>query len=167
MHNWMQVQFWFRCGEELSEFRNQQVRQYFAHGLKRIRCYIKRAFYLYEPSPHCFLALELVNLSHYQEVIRLWDRLPRPSFIKPPIYAIKTWEEDNGEDFLNVMSALCLALLTGQLNGKMLTRPHKNYIRWNHLVHCMMDMAYGSREAERMLYHKHLDWYGPLPRRRT
>lgn len=114
------------------------------------RPYIKRKFYLYEPNPHCFLAIELTDKKYSQKIRGIvLDCIQNYSFIKSAELSKEyTTDADNGEDFLIILDAFTDAYLLHRKS------------KLTHIIHCCMEFIHQSRDKELFFYQKMLALYG-------
>lgn len=162
---WRHIDFWFYpgCSNDADRYLNPDQQHRFelfvANILTALKPLIRRSFYLYEPQPHTFLAIETRRI--YLPIIKIalfFFRLSRPLFIEG-VYLksqhIPKLENDggNGEGFLNVMSAM---------NNYYL---FKKDCKLTHLVHCLLEFQMQSRDKEIEFYKKMLELYTPKKKR--
>jgi hypothetical protein len=118
--------------------------------INSMRPYIDRKFYLYENEPHCFLAFDLIdegNLSRIEKIVL--DNSLVFSFIESAqLHGGDTKDEENGEDFLNILNAFTEAYLF-QRKSKL-----------THIIHCCMEFIHQSRNSELQFYKTMFLMYG-------
>lgn len=156
---WIHVDFYFNTeykdkrgtyDKYLNPKQQVMFEQCIANIIQDCRKYIKRKFYLYEPKPHCFLALE---------INRRWDILAINRIAKqhaklyPFIMLARTntscgSDATNGEDFLTILDAFTEAYL------------FKREAKLTHIIHCCMEFIHQTRDKELCFYEKMLALYG-------
>jgi len=164
---WLHLNLWFDT-EELDKKHNLIVREYFREVIRVLKVefpYMDDYFYLYEPSPHVFLALSLVTQGDVYKAMPIIDAVKRPPLILRHSFSTHSTDEWNGRYFLNILHEFSKFVLFGDADEQYPNRP-KGLLEFDHVLHCIMDMYYGSREDERSCYKRHLKWYGSLPKSR-
>ena len=160
---WIHINFWFNRSDRIhrTAFYLKPYQQRKFHSLlnKIIRMnkwIIKRKFFLYEPSPHCFLAMEvkkdfLARLCG-EFSVRLC-RKEKLSFIKRVSYSLSN-DENNGDYFLNCLNAFCeVALSSKQTFPPWLKKfSLKNLKMTAHIIHCCLNQITNSRPLEKKFY---------------
>ena len=157
---WCHVNLWFESEEQYGK-RNLLVRNYL-HELISVANVTEKDwfFYLYEPDPHCFLAIDLEENRVLDFIKRIRKRL-MPNWIKRISFTFPTVDSTNDPDFLAAICAVSHGILKGKLANQKPDRK-KGVTEFHHLIHCLMDMYYGSRDEERACYKQMLKWYKPL-----
>ena len=151
------VNFWFKHGQDLDEADNKIFRNYLSRLVDCLAPYLRRYFFLYEDYPHCFLAVELADECFERHLVNIVEDLCyRPRFVSK-VVVVSAHEEGNGEWFLDIMHMTCRTIFEVDLMTPMNNQPKKPKL--HHLVHCIMDMIYGSRKEELSFYKKQLKWY--------
>ena len=117
---------------------------------------VKRKFFLFEPSPHCFLAIEI-------------DKLPfkdfSMNFIKKPKWIKEiSWryarDETNGELFLNTLNSITDVILSySNRYPTWLENFPKNQRLIAHIIHCSMNSLTNSRVEELKFYRRMIKKY--------
>jgi hypothetical protein len=107
--------------------------------------YYSRKFYLYEPNPHCFLALELKERSLIKKIQEQVDFIERTcskeiKFISCIEIKKDTGDGENRNGFIRILGAMADYQLLYQDNSL------------SHIIHCMMDTAGLTRKEENLLY---------------
>ncbi len=159
---WRHIEFWVSSRymnedtkEQVYFNQDQQYRfeLFLADIIKALRPFIRRKFYLYEPQPHMFLAIE-VRSRLFIPLIKLLIavfRAKRPEFVFGLYLKSKhiksEGDEANGEGFLSVMSAMTDYYL------------FKKDCKLTHLVHCFMEFQVQSRDREVAFYKEMLKLY--------
>ena len=157
---WVHVNLWFQF-EEQSEIDNVRVRNFLYRLVRAAKPHLQQYFYLYEPDPHCFLALRVEE----NQVFIVLEKLRKcwtPQFVRRVSYTFPTMDGTNNPDSLDAMSAVAKGIVEGRLAVQKRDRG-KGCTEFHHLIHCLMDMYYGSRDEERACYQQMLKWYSPLP----
>jgi hypothetical protein len=111
---------------------------------------IKRKFYLWEPEPHCFFAIEINDVKYLKLISQsLKKNIKGLSFVKRArINPKQMHDETNGEDFIIVLNAFTEAYL------------FHRHSRLTHIIHCCMEFQHQTREKEIRFYEKMLALYG-------
>lgn len=157
--DWLQIQLWFKH-EELSESTNKKVRSFLKKVLHKHSRYIDKFFYLYEPDPHLFVAIKTKNNSYDFKLVESIRKMKRPNFIRMIQFKLDTLDAGNGELFVDMMDFFCRKIImTDEFERKQPQRPSKDFTKFNHFIHCLMDAYFGSRDAEREFYKNQLDYY--------
>ena len=156
--SWTHLNLWFRNGEELSEAQNRSVRKYLQRVVSQLQS--RRYFYLYEPTPHLFLAVENISPERLAKASH-----PAPKFISRITVERPGTDETNPSWWVDAMCAVAKGLVEADALKPMGDRPYEGFTKFNHLIHCLMDMRHGSRDAERITYFQHLEWYKRIPTR--
>lgn len=172
---WIHINFWFKGKKD-----KQHRREYYLKGkqlkefnglIKQIvkgNPFIKRKFFLYEPSPHCFLALEikdcLANSSvAYLNAINIVNCIKRKnlSFIHTVYYKLNSGDEHNGENFLNCLHSITDLIIDSKTKSPPWLKkfPLKGLSPLAHLIHCALNSATSSRPLEREFYKAMLKTY--------
>ncbi len=135
--------------------------------IKSLRPVSKRSFYLYElflKKPHMFIAIELKS-KHFLPLLRLYTQFLNFWFKGGKCIGItlreNTKDYRNGETFLNILSAWCNNLSDDYeafFNRQPARKKQLKHI--HHILHCMMNAAFGVREFEVMTYRNMQKWYG-------
>ena len=107
--------------------------------------YYKRKFYLYEPDPHCFLALELKDRNHIDKIKEQLEFMKRThkkeiKFVSCIEVKQDTTDGENKDGFIRILDAMADYQLLCQDNSL------------SHIIHCMMDTAGLTRKEENLLY---------------
>lgn len=152
---WYHIDFYFKKQYKEDDYyinRREQVmfERCLADIISTIKEFIGKKFYLYEPNPHCFLAIEVKNekmLRWIGNVVK--DKIKDYDFIEKAYLNKKVQsDETNGEDFLLVLNAFTEAYLF-----------HRK-TRLTHIIHCAMEFMHQTREKELEFYNKMLTLYG-------
>lgn len=158
---WIHINFWFdRLNKShRTKYYLSPIQQKKFHKLiKKIinNPFIKRKFFLYEPSPHCFLALEisdyLAQLCAYW-IIKICET-ERLKFIKKVTYTLNCADENNGNYFLNCLNAFREVTLSKKQEFPYWLKkfPLKNLRMTAHIIHCCLNQITNSRPLERRFY---------------
>lgn len=148
---WYHIWIYFKnkkiMWEKLGEL-NSKERIEWDNYLRRIiyiaNPYIRRKFFLYEPNPDFFLALELKNITlekHFKKCLEQITKLKKPSFIKEVIIKPNMPDYNNGEGFLNVMNSITDYLFFYQ--------DHPTGM--SHIIHCITNSWLVNRYNEYIL----------------
>lgn len=149
--NWIHIEFWFKAPfwNRSNFMLSYQEQVAFENILSLIlmKCipHYKRKFYLYEPNPHCFLALELkdhklVNKIREQVEFIKATYNSQIKFISCIEIKENTTDGENKDGFIRVLDAMCDYQL--QYKDNSLSR----------IIHCMLDTAGLTRKEENALY---------------
>lgn len=146
---WIHLHLWFKKGFSVLD-NEKNIRTL----VLSLQPYIRRKFYLYEPEPDCFLALEVKE--GMLETIQKWFETIK--FTLLTIYEkvsleLNTKDEQNNCFFIDVMDKVT----DYNLNYFGLTGRHKKGQRTpsdylTHIIHCMCNQMYGSKKSEKKLY---------------
>jgi len=131
---WVHIDFWFKIHSAeqevyLSKEEQKDFEKLLANIIKKLEPI--RKFYLWEPVPHCFLALEGVPV---WKIAALISKIKKP-YIDKICITKKTGDEGNGEGFLNVLNAMT--------NFYLFSRDNK----LSHVIHCCLEFIFQSRHA--------------------
>jgi len=159
MSRWIHVDFYFntefkdglgKYGKYLNLKQQVMFEKCLANIIQDCRKYIKRKFYLYEPEPHCFLALEINRIWNMLAIRRIINKHSKLySFIQSAKINTKATSDDaNGEDFLIILDAFTEAYLF-----------HREQ-KLTHIVHCCMEFIHQTRIREITFYQEMLALYG-------
>jgi hypothetical protein len=128
---WVHINFWFKdpYKEYLLTLEEYEEFLVFLRDLVKTNC-PKRKFFLFEPYPHCFLAMEIDR----KVVI---DRVP--DFVQR--YEVKSGNDtDNGQLFLDIMD---------KFTDFSLSIYNKDNLA--HLLHCMLNQVNASTKGSYLL----------------
>ena len=98
---------------------------------------IRRKFFLYEPDPHCFIAIETKSPESLRKYIY---RLRRQPYISRVKFLRHCNDKINGEGFLNCINAFTDFYLKDRDN------------KLTHVVHCCLEFIFASRLKENKFY---------------
>lgn len=148
-------QYYLR-GKQLKEFK-----EYLDQVVKVLHPYINRKFFLFEPKPHCFLALELKGSRLSSRIIRTIMNVKRPKTIKEIFINPSSHDETNGEVFLDFMNG---AFDLVQIKDKEFCPPWLKIIPKDqqviaHAIHCLLNSFTCSRPDEIRFYAMMLQHY--------
>jgi len=156
---WIHIDFFFRNTGYYKALDNDE--QFIFENLvrriiKRTRWCVRRKFYLYEPQPNCFLALEMRSVIFIPVIMFLcYIYRNRYYFIRNMEVHTKGGKDEddkyNGEGFLNIINAFTEWYLFDKFNSK--TKLH-------HIIHCCMEFQAQTRYAELDYYKQMLKAYG-------
>ena len=159
---WFHVNLYFQF-EEQSGYNNLRIRT-LLHQLRVVAGNgVRGYFYLYEPDPHCFLALN-VEENQLMSILSKLKSVVMPHWVHRRSFTFPTLDGTNNPHALSVMATVAEGLIEGRLTQQKSQRA-KGFTEFHHLIHCLMDMYYGSREEERECYRQMLMWYRPLSAR--
>lgn len=158
---WRHIDFWVsdRCiyGNKEAIYFNPDHQYHFelflADLITALKPFIRRKFYLYEPQPHIFLAIEISCWAFIPLVwiIVFFFRRKRPGFILGLYLKSKhiksEGDEYNGEGFLNVMNAMTDYYL------------FKKDCKLTHLIHCLLEFQHQFRDREIAFYKEMIKLY--------
>ena len=138
---WVHIDFFFKYLSKDERFLFEDLVRKI---IKQTRWIVRRKFYLYEPQPNCFLALELRSIIFLPMLYFIcWLYRGKFYFInymgvhKP---AGKDQNDtENGEGFLNIINAFTEWYLFSQ---------YDNRVGVNHIIHCCIEFQFGNKEAE-------------------
>ena len=159
---WLHVNLYFEFEEQPGN-NNLRIRTL----LRQLRVAagkdVQGYFYLYEPDPHCFLALN-VREDQLMSILTRLKSVVMPNWVYRRSFTFPTLDGTNDPHALSVMATVAEGLIEGRLTRQKSQRAI-GLTEFHHLIHCLMDMYYGSREEERECYHQMLMWYRPLSAR--
>jgi len=149
--NWIHIEFWFktsfwnRSNFMLAYKEQKQFENILSLILLKCIPYYTRKFYLYEPNPHCFLALELKErnlLNKIKEQVEFIEKTycKETRFISCIEIKQDTTDGGNRDGFIKILDAMADYQLLYQDNSL------------SHIIHCMMDTAGLTRKEENFLY---------------
>lgn len=149
--DWIHVEFWFKTKywNRSNATLSYSSQKYFEAllGIILMKCipYYKRKFYLYEPNPHCFLALELKDRKLFDKIKTQVDFVKQAYFSKYDFFEKISLKRDTGDGgnnvgFIKILDAMADYQLIYQDNSL------------SHIIHCMVDTAGLTREEENKLY---------------
>jgi hypothetical protein len=149
---WAHIDFFFKknINNYLSEDEQFAFEDLLRKIIRRIKPFIRRKFYLYEPQPNCFLAIELRSKIFIPIVYLLVKGLHRDYwFIKHfSLHSVSGKDETNGEGFLDVLNAMTNYYL------------FKNDAKLTHIIHCCLEFQKQIRVKELLFYYEMLEEYG-------
>ena len=128
---WIHINFWFN--KKLSKRDYDYFVRYLAGSIGQDE--YTRRFFLFEPYPHCFLAIE----TNKPELIIFNNK---PSFVSRIEKELNTNDKDNGEQFLNIMDNITSLVFMGKKDKTFL-----------HIIHCIANEITHSRKKEMMCYY--------------
>ena len=158
---WIHINFWFNRPDKIhrTKYYLTPIQQKKFHKLLRKivnNPLIKRKFFLYEPSPHCFLALEIKDYLvrpciYFIMKICKFENL---KFIKQFNYSLNCNDENNGKYWLNCLNKFTdLTLAEKTIFPPWLKKfPFKNLRTTAHIIHCCLNQITNSRLLERKFY---------------
>ncbi len=154
--SWIHIDFFFD-GSGLTQDEKFAFENLVRKIIKRTRWIVRRKFYLYEPQPNCFLALEIRSVIFIPVI--LWLCV---------LYRNKHWfikhmgvhtsggrydrDNDNGEGFLSIMNAFTEWYLFTRFDNK---------TGLSHILHCILEFQTMSRYKEVYWYKYMLKEYDP------
>ena len=152
---WIHIDFFFRGYLDADEkflFENL-VRKI----IKRTRWVVRRKFYLYEPQPNCFLALEMRSVIFIPAILWLCVLYRGKHWFIKHMGVHTTggrdeYDGNNGEGFLNIMNAFT--------DWYLFTKFDSN-TRLLHILHCALEFQTMSRYEEVSWYKQMLKHYDP------
>lgn len=136
-------------GKQLAEFK-----EYLNNVVEAVKPHINRKFSLFEPKPHCFLALELNGQKIPQDLIKKIHAVKRPKCIKLMFLNLESHDETNGEVFLDFMNgAWDLTRIKDKTFCPPWLKKHpKDRQVLIHAVHCLLNSITCSRPDEVRFY---------------
>jgi hypothetical protein len=161
---WRHIDFWVsgRCfyGKNKEEVyfnpdQQSQFELFISDIIMILKPFIRRKFYLYEPQPHIFLAIEIKYFVFIPVIkfLLFFLRRKRPYFIYSMYlkskYRKAEGDELNGEGFCDVINAMTDYYL------------FKKDCKLTHLIHCCMEFQCQSRDKEILFYKEMLRLYEP------
>lgn len=112
---------------------------------------IDRYFYLFEPNPHLFLALEVRDIKDMESVRKMIKEIEKPDFIASTAITENSGDEGNGEaaiDFFNAGTKYAFSRI-----GKDYKPGYYNNDEVK-LVHCLGNQLFGRPDTELLFYLK-------------
>lgn len=156
---WLRIDFYFNVPDRnkdgkrtfhLNERQLREFKRFLRLSLESFKKFVNRRFFLFEPRPHCFLAIELQSWTETRNIQEHVKRLMDTAFkANAPKFVIcespkESPEENNGPAFLNFMTAATMATLYPS---------RKKYTGTPmHLVHCYLNQLTNSRAKELEFY---------------
>ena len=141
MKRWIHVDFWFRnTGSKYSDkYITSKQQKDFEETIKYLinKLHPKRKFYLWEDTPHCFLALENVDSNRALKIIK---KIKREYIRMININTTAGDDSNNGEGFLNILNAFTDWYLFYKDN------------KLSHIIHCCLEFIAQSRNKENKFY---------------
>lgn len=136
--------------EKLGELNSKERKEWYLYLqqiLYVVNPYIRRKFFLYEPKPDFFLALELRNIT-LEKTFKLFLKqiipIKKPSFVRKIVFKPNMPDYNNGEGFLNIMNDVTDYLL--------FYRDHPSEM--SHIIHCITNSWLVNRWNEYSLNKK-------------
>ena len=158
---WIHINFWFNRPDRIhrTKYYLTPIQQGKFHRLLRkiiSNPFIKRKFFLYEPSPHCFLALEIKDfLSELLGILIVKIvKAKKLKFIKNVSYSLNCKDENNGDYWLNCLDKLTDLTIASKTHYPPWLKkfPLKNLRSTAHIIHCHLNQITSSRVLERRFY---------------
>lgn len=152
---WIHIDFFF--GYVFSDDDRFMFDDLIRRIIKQTRWIVRRKFYLYEPQPNCFLALEIRSVI-FIPYIRFLCAIAQREYLFIKYMGVHTTagrdenDKNNGEGFLNIMNAMTEWYLFDKYNH--------NTKLW-HILHCCLEFQTGSRKKEVYIYKQMLKGYDP------
>lgn len=143
---WIQVRFWFKKKNVPQDFEDK-----IGLLIHKLMPYIKRKFILYEPEPHCFLALELksrINKGFLYEIVK-----SNKFDVKRFEIVENTKDGDNRETFLDILNAFTDFYFFHKYDTSYYRKTKRVSIDYfAHIVHCMANLYFTSDQKELEFY---------------
>jgi len=138
---WVHIEMNFKIPNHLSSLNHNKLLNLIRYIVMDIKP--KRKFWLFEPYPDFFLAMEIskweaLNLAHG---IKYYKSIS-PKFIKKLWLVKNSKDEPNGEKFLNILNAYADSVL------------NKGKFEYGHISHCILNQFGLSRKEEAGLYYR-------------
>lgn len=174
MPNWIHLSIRFNNFEKTFAGLQQDSAQEVPTGIyKDILVYLKavisavskkinRYFYLFEPNPHLFLALEVMNMRNIGFIQRKIVLIPRPDFIESITFDLNTEDARNGEaaiDFFFSGTKLAFYRISDSYKPGYYNNDEVK------LVHCLNNQLFVTPHNEISFYIKCLQYRGMQIRR--
>lgn len=154
--NWIHIDFmfygahgkWWRTFQKtLGTQNHRRFKQLLRIIYTKCQEYIVRGFYLYEPDPHCFFAMELVDTRYIyiiekiiNDIRKVYLSRDEMEFIRSMQIRENTNDAENGEGFLTVLSAMTEYNLVHEDNSI------------SHIMHCCINNSGFPRMKENRFY---------------
>ena len=156
---WIHINFWFKrknAQHRKTYYLNSKQYKEFIDILKEIlkpKWLYKRKFFLFEPTPHCFLAIETNYIFSFLISKKLYN-IKLPNFISGYDIILNTNDLANGKHFLNILNVFTDYTLEGNINPfpPWLKKFPQRYKATIHMIHCMMNQLTNSRPKELKFY---------------
>lgn len=150
---WVHIEFDARDIDKIYEQDYLNMRDLLKWFYLKTYHYVSKRFYLFEPNPFCFLALELKHWSFADEIEKLcygkYLSLGKDyHFLKAIRLKKNTTDADNGEGFLIVLDAFTTFNL------------FYNDAALSHVIHCAVNNSYMMPNQERQFYSMMKKSYG-------
>ena len=154
---WIHIDFMFNCRDSKHRkdyYLDSKKEKIFHKFLKKMMQYIEefveieRKFFLYEPNPHCFLALEVEQIPENFDV----GKFILPKFVKSISWRYAK-DEGNGELFLDCLDKMTNMILSGSKKSPPWLKglPVRQRLM-AHILHCSMNSLLNSRVKELKFY---------------
>jgi len=127
--SWGHIEFYFK--KDYKDFSLSEFKCILHHMV--LRFCKKRKFYLFEPTPDCFLAIEDPEVEYILKHLKDF----KADFIKKITYKPNTEDIYNGEGFLNVMDAV---------TNHILFTPSSH--SFQHIIHCCFNAYAAVKEKD-------------------
>ena len=171
---WIHINFWFKRPNKIhrTKYYLTPIQQIEFHKLISKICkfpLIKRKFFLYEPNPHCFLAIEinkwLVKL--FIDMVKNMLMKETPKFIIGIDFASDTndtGKKGEAEIFVDCLNAFTKVTLSSNTIFspswyKKFPIKHKNIGITGHIIHCCLNQITNSRLLEKKFYQEMNKFY--------
>lgn len=161
---WIHIDFTFKSRDgkhRKNYYLNNKKERIFHKFIKKMISYIseftkiKRKFFLYEPKPHCFLALEIKQIP---------DNFDIQDFILPKFVKSISWryakDESNGKLFLDSLDKMTNVILSYSKKSPpwLKSFPPRQRL-FAHILHCSMNSLLNSRVKELKFYRHMIKCY--------
>lgn len=154
-YKWVHIDFFFYRALNNDCYLNNDEQFMFEELIRKIllrtRLFVRRKFYLYEPQPNVFLALEVRHIIFIPIIVILvWLYRHRCRFISQMcVHSVGGGDQANGQGFCGVMDAMTDYYLFRRDN------------KLTHIIHCSLEFQKQSREKEVEFYKEMLRLYEP------
>lgn len=138
LRKWVHIDFFFKSYYGLDQDERFMFEDLVKKIILSLKPFIRRKFYLYEPQPNCFLALE-VKAKIFIPLVSLviWIYKREYDFIEYMyLHSVSGKDETNGEGFCDVLNAMTDYYL------------FKKDAKLHHIIHCCLEFQMITRSAE-------------------
>ena len=160
---WVHINFIF-IKPHLTQKQYKKFTKYLGYQIQPYLNIIRRKYFLFEPYPHCFLALQIPPYAKEMLIELFYYYMP--DFVKRVYFTEHTDDEANGKYFLDIMNSLTNFNL---FSDKKIYHPNikfsKQYRALIHLFHCMLNQFLYKKETR--LYKYMLEHYEKNTRNRS
>lgn len=157
---WFHIEYYFKTTKYnkrgIAYLGPRQLIEFKKYINKIVKAYspaLKRRFFLFEPKPHCFLALE-INGNNLNKIDQKVLNITPPKFVHGFVHNYNSHDETNGEVFLDFMNGAydLIMIKDKKFCPSWLKKHPKDWQVLTHSVHCLLNSFTNSRVKENMFY---------------